>query len=83
MTLACLMHVFMCLLSTNLLGKAGWTPAAVADEAFISPTRSHDDFNFEELLSDLATIARMIRPHLGSRLVTARLTFGYTAVPIA
>ena len=42
----------------------------------LSPTRPHDDFNFEELLSALTTIARMIRPHLGSRLVSARLTFG-------
>ena len=37
---------------------------------------ARDDFNFEETLSDLTTIARMIRPHLGSRLVSARLTFG-------
>ena len=36
----------------------------------------YDDFIFEELLSDLTTIAQMIRPHLGSRLVSARLTFG-------
>ena len=36
----------------------------------------HDDFNFVELLRDLIMIARMIRPHLGSRLVSARLTFG-------
>ena len=41
----------------------------------LSLTRPHDDFNFEELLSDLITIARMIRPHLGSRLLSARLTF--------
>ena len=41
-----------------------------------SLTRPHDDFNFEELLSDLITIARLIRPHLGSRLFSARLTFG-------
>ena len=47
----------------------------MAAEAY-SLTRPHDDFNFEELLSDLTTIARMIRPHLGSRLVSARLTFG-------
>ena len=40
------------------------------------PTRPYADFNFEELLSDLITIAWMIRPHLGSRLVSARLTFG-------
>ena len=32
----------------------------------LSLTRPHDDFNFEELLSDLITIARMIRPHLRS-----------------
>ena len=43
----------------------------------LSLTRSYyDDFNFGELLSDLATIARMIHPRLGSRLVSARLTFG-------
>ena len=48
----------------------------MAAEAF-SLTRPHDDFTFEELLSDLITIARMIRPpSLGSRLVSARLTFG-------
>ena len=48
----------------------------------LSLTRPQDDFNFEELLSDLTTIARMIRPHLGSRLVSVRLTFGvHTAVP--
>ena len=44
----------------------------MAAEAY-SLTRPHDDFNFEELLSDLITIARMIRPHLGSILVSARL----------
>ena len=42
----------------------------------LSLTRPHNDFNFKELLSDLITIARMIRPHLGSGLVSARLTFG-------
>ena len=42
----------------------------------LSLTQPHDDFNFEELLSDLITIAWMIRPHLGSRLVSDRLTFG-------
>ena len=47
----------------------------MAAEAY-SLTRPHDDFNFEEFLSDLTTIARMIHPHLGSRLVGARLTFG-------
>ena len=47
----------------------------MAAEAY-SPTRPHDDFNFEELLSDLITIARIFRPHLGSKLVSVRLTFG-------
>ena len=45
----------------------------------LSLTRPHDDFDFEELLSGLITIARMIRPHLGSIPVSAttcRLTFG-------
>ena len=42
----------------------------------LSLTRPHDAFNFEELLSELFTIARMIRLHLGSKLVGARLTFG-------
>ena len=38
-------------------------------------TRPDDDFNFEELLSDLTKIARMIRPHLGSRLVSVTLQY--------
>ena len=42
----------------------------------LSPTRPYDYFNFEELLSDLITIAPVIRLHLGSRLVSARQTFG-------
>ena len=55
----------------NLLSKAGVVPLRV------SPTRLQDNFNFEELLRNLSTIARMTRPHLGSRLVSAtRLTFG-------
>ena len=41
----------------------------------LSLTQPFDDFNFEELLSDLTTIARMIHPHLGSRLVSVRLAF--------
>ena len=73
MTPACLMHDFHVL--ENLLGNAEWSPAAMAAEAY-SPTRPHDDFNFEELLSDLITIARIFRPHLGSKLVSTRLTFG-------
>ena len=42
----------------------------------LSLTRPHDDFNFEELLSDLITIARIFPPYLGSRVVGARLTIG-------
>ena len=72
MTPACLMHGFTCL-RTFLAKQDGvqqlWPLR-------LSLTRPHDGFNFEELLSDLITIARMIRPHLGSRLVSARLTFG-------
>ena len=47
----------------------------MAAEAQPNP-RPYDDFNFEELLSDPITVARVIRPHLGSRLVSVRLTFG-------
>ena len=69
---ACLMHGFTCL-RTFLAKQDGvqqlWPLR-------LSLTRPHDDFNFEELLSDLVTIARMIRHHLGSRLVSAKLTFG-------
>ena len=72
MTPASLMHGFTCL-RTFLVKQDGvqqlWPLR-------LSLTRPNDDFNFEELLSDLTTIARMIRPHLGSRLVRARLTFG-------
>ena len=31
--------------------------------------------DLEELLSELITMARMLRPHLGSRLVSALLTY--------
>ena len=72
MTPACLMHGFT-FLRTFLAQQDGvrhlWPLR-------LSLTRPHDDFNFEELLSDLITIALMIRPHLGSRMVSARLTFG-------
>ena len=72
MTPACLIHGFTCL-RTFLAQQDGiqqlWPPR-------LSPTRPNDNFNFEELLSELTTIAWMIRPHLGSRLVSARLTFG-------
>ena len=41
-----------------------------------SPTRPQEVLGFEELLSELIARARMLRPHLGSRLVSAPLTFG-------
>ena len=34
----------------------------------LSPTRPQEVIDFEELLSELITMARMLRPHLGSRL---------------
>ena len=40
----------------------------------LSPTRPQEVIDFEELLSELITMARMLRPHLGSRLVGALLT---------
>ena len=72
MTPACLMHAFTCL-------RTFWAHQDGVQQLLplkLILTRPHDDFNFEELLSDLTTIARMIRPHLGSILVSARLTFG-------
>ena len=72
---SCLPHARLHVLE-NLLGTAGWSPAATIWPLRLSLTRPHDDFNFEELLSDLTTIARTIHPHLGLRLVGARLTFG-------
>ena len=36
-----------------------------------SPTRPQEVLGFEELLSELIARARMLRPHLGSRLVSA------------
>ena len=72
MTPACLMHVFTCL--RIFLAKQDGVQQLWPLR--LSPTRPHDDFNFEELLSDLITTARMIRPHLGSRLVSDRPTFG-------
>ena len=47
----------------------------MACEAF-SPTRPLEVIDFEELLSELIAMARMLRPHLGSRLVGALLTYG-------
>ena len=42
----------------------------------LSLTRPQEVIDFEELLSELITMARMLRPHLGSRLVNALLTYG-------
>ena len=42
----------------------------------LSPTRPQELIDFEELLSELIPMARMLRPHLGSRLVSALLTHG-------
>ena len=41
----------------------------------LSPTRPQEVIDFEELLSELTTVARMLRPHLGSRLVSNLLTY--------
>ena len=41
---------------------------------WLSPTRPWEVIGFEELLSELIARARMLRPHLGSRLVSAMLT---------
>ena len=47
-----------------------------------SPTRPWEIIDFEELLSELIARARMLRPHLGSRLVSILLAYmGYAAVP--
>ena len=40
----------------------------------LSPTRPQEVIDFEELLSELITMARMLRPHLGSRWISALLT---------
>ena len=42
----------------------------------LSPTRPQEVSAFEELLSELITMARMLHTHLGSRLVSALLTYG-------
>ena len=41
-----------------------------------SPTRPQEVIDFEYLLSEPITMARMLRPHLGSRLVSALLAYG-------
>ena len=56
--------------SRTLLGaKQSW-PAKP------SLTRPQEVIGFEELLSELIARGRMLRPHLGSRLVSAPLTLG-------
>ena len=77
MTPVCLMHGFTCL-RTLLAQRDG--VQQLWPLGLIGPTRPHDDFNFEELLSELISIARMIPVHLGSRLVSARLSFGVHTV---
>ena len=42
----------------------------------MEPARPQEVIDFEELLSELITMARMLRPRLGSRLVSAMLTYG-------
>ena len=42
----------------------------------LGPTRPQEVIDFGELLGELITMARMLRPHLGSRLVSALLTYG-------
>ena len=67
-TPACLMHC--CTHVLDLLGVQQLWPLR------LSSTWPYDDFNYEELLSDLITIARMIHPLFASRLVSVRLTLG-------
>ena len=42
----------------------------------LCPTRPQEALDFEELLSDLITMVRMLRPHIGLRLASALLTYG-------
>ena len=56
--------------SRTLLGA--WQPWPVRP----SLTRPWEVIGFEELLSELIASARMLRPHIGSRLVSAMLTYG-------
>ena len=72
MTPACLMHGFTSL--RTFLAKQDGVQQLWPLK--LSLTRPHEDFNFGVLLTDLITIARMIRSHLGSRLVSTRPTFG-------
>ena len=47
----------------------------------LSSTRPQEVIDFGELSSELITMALMPRPHIGSGLVSAVLTYGYAAVP--
>ena len=62
---SCLPHGVTC--SRALLGA--WQPWPVRP----SPTRPWEVIGFEELLSEPIARARMLRPHLGSRLVSTLL----------
>ena len=42
----------------------------------LSPARPQEFIDFEELFSEHIAMARMLRPRLGSRLVSALLTYG-------
>ena len=71
---SCLLHGLMCAISQY--GARQLWPVRR------NPTRPQEVIDFEELLSELITMARMLRPHLGSRLVGALLTsMGYAGVP--
>ena len=65
---SCLLHDITC--TRSQYGARQLLPVR------LSPTRPQEVIDFEELLSEPITIARMLRPHLGSRLVSALLTFG-------
>ena len=58
--------------SRTLLGA--WQPWPVRSSP--KPNPAGEVIGFEELLSELIARARMLRPHLGSRLVSAMLTYG-------
>ena len=72
---SCLLHGFTC---TRLQYMV---PDSYVWHVRLSPTRPQEVIDFEELLSELIMMARMLRPHLGSRLVSALLTYGYAGVP--
>ena len=65
---SCLLHGLTCMRSQY--GARQLWPVR------FSPTRPQEVIDFEELLSELIAMARKLRPHLGSRLVSALLTYG-------